>query len=312
MRWVTFRALDQAGPDRVGLVIDQMIHTLGGSDSLQQLLGGDGTRLSEAAERARRFPAEVRALSDARLLPPIPQPRSIRDYSSFEDHYRAGLKAFGLEFNASWYESPMFYFSNNNVVIGEAVNVRFPRASRQMDYELEVAAIIGREGIDLSVEEAESCIAGYTIFNDWSARDLLRTDLKRSLLGPSKGKDSNNGMGPCLVTSDELEPRRKGKGFDLEMTAHVNGREYSRGNWSKIHWSFAEMLAHASRDSRVVPGDVIASGTVGTGCIMELLATHGANRYPYLEDGDEVVLAIEGLGELRNKVYRGPAPHLSR
>ena len=312
MRWVTFRAPDQAGPDRVGLVIDQLIHALDGVNSLQQLLGDDGTRLSEAAERARRSPAEVRPLSAARLLPPIPQPRSIRDYSSFEEHYRAGLQAFGLEFNTRWYEAPAFYFSNNNVVVGDAVDVRFPRASRQMDYELEVAAIVGREGVDLSVQEAESYIAGYTIFNDWSARDLLRTDLERSLLGPSKGKDSNNGMGPFLVTPDELEPRRRGKGFDVEMTARINGREYSRGNWSKIYWSFAEMLAHASRDSRIVPGDVIASGTVGTGCIMELSATHGMNRYPYLEDGDEVVIAVEGLGELRNRVFRGPPPNLTR
>ena len=199
----------------------------------------------------------------------------------------------------------MFYFSNNNVVIGDAVDVRFPGASSQMDYEIEIAAIVGREAVDISSEEADGYIAGYTIFNDWSARDLLRTDLKRSLLGPSKGKDSNNGLGPFLVTADELQRRRAGKGFDLWMTASVNGREYSRGNWAKIHWSFSEMLAHASRDSRLVPGDVLASGTVGTGCIMELTASHGAELYPYLKDGDEVVVAVEGLGELRNRVYRG-------
>jgi 2-keto-4-pentenoate hydratase/2-oxohepta-3-ene-1,7-dioic acid hydratase in catechol pathway len=309
MRWVTYRAPDQTGTvDRIGLVIGEMIHALGGSDSLLGLLGDDGTALREAGERARRFPAEIRAISDARLQAPIPRPPSIRDFSSFEDHYRAGLKAFGLEFDERWYEAPMFYFSNNNVVIGDAVDVQFPHASNQMDYEIEIAAIVGREGADISSDEAEGYIAGYTIFNDWSARDLLRTDLKRSLLGPSKGKDSNNGMGPFLVTADELLPRRTGKGFDLWMSASVNGREYSRGNWANIHWSFSEMLAHASRDSRVVPGDVIASGTVGTGCIMELSASHGAERYPYLEEGDEVVVAVEGLGELRNRVSRRPPP----
>lgn len=304
MRWVTYRPRNQAhSTDRIGLVIDEMIHGLEGGHSLQSLLGDDGTRLHEAAEHARRFPAEIRALSEALLQAPIPHPPSIRDFSSFQEHYRAGLKAIGREFDDQWYEAPAFYFGNNSVVIGGDVDVHFPSTTVEMDYELEIAAIVGLAGADIAVDEAERHIVGYTIFNDWSARDLLRTDLRRSVLGPSKGKDSNNGLGPFLVTADELEPRRTAKGFDLPMTASVNGREYSHGNWSAIHWSFAEMLAHASRDSRVVPGDVIASGTVGTGCIMELAVTHGSTRYPYLNDGDEVVLAVEGLGELRNRVY---------
>jgi 2-keto-4-pentenoate hydratase/2-oxohepta-3-ene-1,7-dioic acid hydratase in catechol pathway len=285
MRWVTIRAPEVSSPPRVGLVVDDVVHVLGGAASLQALLGDDGTTLREAGERARRSPASVHALSDVLLLPPIHEPRSIRDFSSFEAHYRAGLKAIGREFDPAWYESPVFYFSHPQVCVGDAVDVLFPGETREMDFELEVAAIVGREGTDLSVAEAEDRIAGYTIFNDWSARDLLRTDLRRSLLGPSKGK-----------------------GYDLAMTARVNGREVSRGNWSDIYWSFAEMVAHASRSSRVVPGDVIGSGTVGTGCVMELAATHGVDRYPWLQDGDEVVVAVEGLGELRNCVYRRRAP----
>jgi 2-keto-4-pentenoate hydratase/2-oxohepta-3-ene-1,7-dioic acid hydratase in catechol pathway len=305
VKWATYRTGLDDHRDRVGVVIDGMIHGLDGVTSLQQLLGDDGTRLGSAADYAQRAPCDVSPLTEVRLLPPIPQPRSIRDYSAFEDHYRAGLEAIGLKFDPSWYDAPSFYFSNNNVVVGTGVDVRFPAASKEMDYELEVAAVVGREGVNLTLEEAQSCIAGYTIFNDWSARDLLRTDLRRSLLGPSKGKDSNNGLGPLFVTPAELESRRQGHGYDLEMTASVNGRRYSRGNWSGIHWSFAQLLAHASRDSRIVPGDIIASGTVGTGCIMELSARHGSEEYPYLEDGDEVVLSVEGLGELRNRVYRG-------
>jgi 2-keto-4-pentenoate hydratase/2-oxohepta-3-ene-1,7-dioic acid hydratase in catechol pathway len=308
MRWVTCRAPDLPGVDRVGLVVDETVRVPDGVASLLALLGDDGTKLRQAAERAQRTPSKVLALSDVRLLPPIPEPRSIRDYSSFEAHYRAGLKAIGREFDPAWYESPVFYFSSPHVTVGDAVDVLFPAETREMDFELEVAAIVGREGTDLSLDEAEACIAGYAIFNDWSARDLLRTDLRRSLLGPSKGKDSNNGLGPYFVTPDELEGRRKGKGYDLAMTARVNGREVSRGNWSDIYWSFAEMVAHASRNSRVVSGDVIASGTVGTGCIMELAATHGTERFPWLRDGDEVVVAIESLGELHNCVYRGRAP----
>lgn len=323
MRWATFCQLDsdsdgqrQRWPPeashRVGLVVGKKVHALPGARSLLSLLGDDGARLRHAAEQAQRAPAEIFDVSKVRLLPPIPQPPSIRDFSCFEDHYRAGLRAIGRQFDERWFESPTFYFSNHHVVVGHDADVWFPHASIEMDYELEVAAIVGREGRNLSPEEAESCIAGYTIFNDWSARDLLRLDLGRSLLGPSKGKDSNNGLGPFLVTPDELSSRRTSKGFDLTMTAHVNGREYSRGNWSKLHWSLAEMLAHASRDSRIMPGDVIASGTVGTGCIMELSVTHGAQQFPYLKDGDEVVVAIEELGEMRNRVYRAPAPGNSR
>jgi 2-keto-4-pentenoate hydratase/2-oxohepta-3-ene-1,7-dioic acid hydratase in catechol pathway len=308
MRWVTCRAPGRPDVDRVGLVVDDTVRVPHGVTSLLSLLGDDGTKLRDAAERARRTPSAVFALHDVRLLPPIPEPRSIRDFSSFEAHYRAGLKAIGREFDPTWYEAPVFYFSHPSVCVGDAVDVPFPSETREMDFELEVAAIVGRTGTDLSPDEAEACIAGYTIFNDWSARDLLRTDLRRSLLGPSKGKDFANGLGPFLVTRDELEPRRKGKGYDLAMTAHVNRREVSRGRWSDLYWSFAEMVAHASRDSRVVPGDVIASGTVGTGCVMELAATQGVDRYPWLEDGDEVVVAIEGLGELRNRVRRGREP----
>ena len=189
MKWVTYRMQPQNDSvARVGVVIDEMIHALDRGESLQQLLGDDGTRLREAAAHARASPAAIHALSEVQLLAPIPQPRSIRDYSSFEDHYRAGLKAFGLAFDSSWYESPSFYFSNNNVVVGDGVDVRFPRASHEMDYELEVAAVVGREGVNLTVEQAESCIAGYTIFNDFSARDAQRIEME-GRLGPAKGID---------------------------------------------------------------------------------------------------------------------------
>ena len=169
---------------------------------------------------------------------------------------------------------------------------------------MEVAAIIGLGGSDLHPEHTERHIAGYTILVDWSARDLQRTELAMRL-GPAKGKDSATTLGPYLVTPDELEPVRKGRGFDLKMTAAVNDTPYSAGNWSDIHWSFAEMIAYASRGTQLVPGDVIGSGTVGTGCILELSNLHGTGTYPWLVPGDNVEMAIERLGETRARIMPG-------
>ncbi|MGH7856220.1 MAG: fumarylacetoacetate hydrolase family protein, partial [Candidatus Binatia bacterium] len=243
-----------------------------------------------------------------RLRPPIPVPPSIRDFSSFLEHYRAGIVAIGKHFDESWYEKPVFYFGNPAAVVGDGEVVRAPGNSRRMDYELEVCAIVSHEGVDLDPEEAEKHIAGYSIFNDWSARDVQSDEMARAPIGPAKGKDFANGLGPCLVTPDEVEDVRKDKGFDLTMTASVNGREYSRGNWASVYWSLGEMLAYASRNARLVPGDVIAAGTVGTGCILELSLTHGEARFPWLKEGDEVTLEIDRLGRLRNRIIFGPEP----
>jgi 2-keto-4-pentenoate hydratase/2-oxohepta-3-ene-1,7-dioic acid hydratase in catechol pathway len=175
-----------------------------------------------------------------------------------------------------------------------------------MDYELEVAAVIGRAGADLSPEAAERHIAGYCIMNDWSARDIQRREMKLSL-GPAKGKDFATSLGPYLVTPDELQPHRKDKAFDLTMTASVNGREYSRANLADIHYSFGELVAYASRGTRVEPGDVIGSGTCGTGCILELSLVHGTGAYPWLQPGDEVTLTVDLLGAISNRL-EAPAP----
>ncbi|MGH7897782.1 MAG: fumarylacetoacetate hydrolase family protein [Candidatus Binatia bacterium] len=308
MRWVTYRSPADRDSDRVGLVVDGSVHGLPAGARLIDLLGDDGTRLAEAGERARRSPAEVLPLSQVRLRSPIPVPPSIRDFSSFLDHYRAGIIAIGKTFDESWYEKPVFYFSNPAALVGDGDVVRVPGNCRRMDYELEVAAVVGREGIDLDPADAEKHIAGYTILNDWSARDVQADEMARAPIGPAKGKDFANGLGPFLVTPDELEDARKDKGFDLAMAATVNGREYSRGNWSSVYWSFGEMLAYASRYTKLVPGDLIGAGTCGTGCILELSATHGADKYPWLADGDEVILEIERLGRLRNRVKWAPEP----
>ena len=203
------------------------------------------------------------------LLTPVPRPPSFRDFYAFEQHVKTARGHRGLEMVPQWYEIPVFYFSNPAVMTGPEMSVAAPPDCLELDYELEIGAVIGRGGRDLAAGDAEDHIAGYCVLNDWSARDLQRREMKVGL-GPAKGKDFATGLGPWLVTPDELVDARAGKGYDLTMIARRNGEELSRGNWRDIHFSFGEMLARASRGVDLYPGDVIGSGTVGTGCILEL------------------------------------------
>ena len=166
-----------------------------------------------------------------------------------------------------WYELPVFYFSNPAALVGPFDDLPMPPGTKELDFELEVGAVVGRGGSDLDPSDAEASIAGFCVMNDWSARDVQRREMRLSM-GPVKGKDFATTLGPWLVTPDELEPHQKAKAYDLTMTASVNGREYSRASLADIYWSFGEMLAYASRGTRLVPGDVIGSGTCGTGCIL--------------------------------------------
>lgn len=203
-----------------------------------------------------------------------------------------------------WYELPVFYFSNRAAILGPGDPIPVPPGCQQLDFELEVGAVVGRGGSDLSPSEAERCIAGFTVLNDWSARDIQAREMKLNL-GPAKGKDFATSLGPFLVTPDEIEPCRQAQAHDLTMTATVNGVEYSRASLADIYWSFGEMLAYASRGACVEPGDLIGSGTCGTGCIAELSLTHGSEAYPWLKPGDEVSLTVEHLGTLTNRVVAG-------
>jgi fumarylacetoacetate (FAA) hydrolase len=206
----------------------------------------------------------------------------------------------GGEVPEAWYRLPIFYFSNVSELRGPDDPVWSPAASHELDYELEVAALIDTPAIDLAEERGEEAIGGYTIFNDWSARDLQR-DETVVRLGPAKGKDFASSIGPWLVTPDELMTGRApgATGPDLAMTAEVNGHETSRGRWSDAQFSFGAMVARASADARLRPGDLLGSGTVGTGCLLEVRdATIGR----YLEPGDEVLLRVDGLGALRTPI----------
>lgn len=309
MRWVSFR--DGDGAARVGLVVDGDVHALRRGTTLLGLLGDGGQRLRDAGERARSDPDEVVARDRVDLLPPIPHPPALRDFYAFEEHVATARRARGLEMHPDWYELPVFYFSNPHRLVGHGAEVAIPDGSEAMDYELEVAAVVGRAGSDLTPDEGTAAIAGFAVMNDWSARDLQRREMQLNL-GPAKGKDFATSLGPELVTPDELEAHRDGDGWDLAMTATVRraGRdeevEHSRGTLADLHWSFGEMIAYASRDSRVETGDVIGSGTVGTGCLLELSLVHGEGTHPWLGPGDEVTLAVDRLGVLTNRVVAGP------
>ena len=245
----------------------------------------------------------VLVADDIDFGPPILRPPSVRDFYAFEGHVRAMWERRGGEVPEAWYRLPIFYFSNVSEIRGPDESVWSPAASHELDYELEVAALVDTPCVDLPVARAEEAIGGYMVFDDWSARDLQREETAVRL-GPAKGKDFASSFGPWLVTPDELADARTGTGYDLAMTAEVNGIETSRGRWSDARFSFADMLARASADARLRPGDLIGSGTVGTGCLLEV---RDATLGRYLEPGDEVILRVERLGALRTPIVMRPA-----
>ncbi|GAB4315303.1 MAG: fumarylacetoacetate hydrolase family protein [Phototrophicales bacterium] len=238
-------------------------------------------------------------LASIRLHAPIRHPRSLRDFYAFEAHVQTANANRGRDVPPAWYEIPVFYFSNPNAIFGEGDTIPYPRKSKALDYELEVACVIGKQGQDISADAAEDYIFGYVIMNDWSARDLQKQEMSVGL-GPAKGKDFATSLGAYLVTPDELADRHAGRVgvYDLSMVARVNGEERSRGNWADIYWSFGQMLERASDGVTLYPGEVIGSGTVGTGCLLETTRAQG----PWLQSGDVVELEIERLGVLKNTI----------
>jgi fumarylacetoacetate (FAA) hydrolase len=270
MRLCMFRPLDRDLPRGWPGRID--------GDSVIQLAAQTLQSFFTGGGQAREH-AEYR-LDEVRLLPPVLRPPSIRDFYAFEEHVRRARELRGAgPPPQEWYDIPAFYFSNPAAVYGPEDTIPFPDGVEELDYELELAAVIGADGE----------VGGFTIMNDWSGRDLQRAEMAVGL-GPAKGKDFATSLGPILVTTDELD------GSGSEMVARVNGEERSRGNSRDMHHSWQAIVAHAARNTRLLPGDVLGSGTVGSGCILE----HGDGRW--LRPGDVVELEIEGIGVLRNAV----------
>ncbi|MCA1056052.1 fumarylacetoacetate hydrolase family protein [Rossellomorea aquimaris] len=302
MKFVSFHNSNEvrAGLLQDDLVIDlyEVTHGSLPKDLLSLIEMGDEAR-SELASLRQFTVGErgVHLLHDVTLRAPIPRPVSIRDFYAFEEHVKTARKRRGLDVVPEWYDVPVFYFTNHLAVKGPDEMITAPRDCEWLDYELEIACVIGKEGRNISKEHAENHIFGYFIMNDWSARDIQKHEMKVGL-GPAKGKDFATSFGPYLVTGDELESVRTGDRFDMKMTAKVNGKLLSLGNFKDIHYTFTDMIERASKDVTLYPGEVIGSGTVGSGCILEL----GTETHRWLEPGDEVELEIEGLGVLRNKV----------
>jgi fumarylacetoacetate (FAA) hydrolase len=293
MKLVTFRVQD--GVTHAGIVHNNHVIELP-YPTLLDVLRTPGTLPTAVPEERTAYPLE-----EVSLLPPIPQPPTLRDFYAFEQHVKTARSKHGLAMQPEWYQIPTFYFSNTSELYGQNATIPYPSGSQQLDFELEIACVIGREGKNIEVEDAGEYIAGYTIMNDWSARDFQRQDMLLGL-GPGKGKDFATSIGPWLVTPDELAARRTGSGaserYDMTMLARINGQEISRGNFSSIFYSFPQLIAWASRNARLRVGDVLGSGTVGTGCILEL----GTEIHRWLQSGDEVELEIEGIGILKNTV----------
>jgi 2-keto-4-pentenoate hydratase/2-oxohepta-3-ene-1,7-dioic acid hydratase in catechol pathway len=296
------RALDWAEPGEgltTGHVPATMVELLARGP---QTLAGLRRLASRLASEPPRELADLVMPADTPLLAPIPRPNNVRDFYAFEQHVKTARALRGAEMIPEWYQIPVFYFSNPDAIYGPDAPVPVPQETAELDYELELACVIGQEGRDIPAEQAMDYVAGFMVMNDWSARDVQRLEMKMNL-GPAKGKDFATSLGPWLVTPDEFEDRREGTGADtryrLDMVARVNGKEYSRGNAAALTHTFAQMIAFASRDVWLKPGDVIGSGTVGTGCILELRPeTVGG----WLKAGDVVEMEIERLGVLRNQV----------
>lgn len=223
---------------------------------------------------------------------------SFRDFYAFEQHVKTCRGRRGLDMISEWYEQPVFYFSNSQSLVGNNAEIQIPSDCYEMDYELELGIVIGEAGRNIPVETAWQHIAGFTIINDFSARDLQRKEMAVGL-GPSKGKDFATAVGPELVPLGQLRDRIDDNRIDLEMTASVNGKVLSRGNSKSMYYTWPQIVAHASRDVTLTRGELLGSGTVGTGCILEL---GPENTGGWLKPGDVVELTIEELGTLKNTI----------
>jgi fumarylacetoacetate (FAA) hydrolase len=314
--------------DRLGILVNNNIY------DLQECAAGMGIELprrmrqflrggEENMNAAKQVEAAIKEgkitsfVSDEnlRLLAPIPNPPSCRDGYAFRQHVATARRNRGVEMIPEFDQYPVFYFTNHNAVFGEGEIRVEDDHLQKLDFELEAAIVIGKEGRNIPVEEADSYIAGYLIMNDLSARVLQMEEMKLNL-GPAKGKDFATSIGPWLVTPDELEkykvPTEFGNKYDLRMTAKHNGKLISDGNMKDMNWTFAEIIARASYGVRLFPGDVIGSGTVGTGCYLELNGTwaleakeQGKEFTPiWLKEGDEIELEITGLGVLKNNIRK--------
>jgi fumarylacetoacetate (FAA) hydrolase len=295
---------DTANGSYAGVVVDEQVLDIatllgleGGLRDIRALLELPNDPLTRLKSALSSIPAgQGVPLDKVRLRPPILQPPTVRDFMVYEGHASAGGTR---RLSDAWYRLPIFYFSNPLCIFGPEDAIPYPSASEQLDYELELAAVIGREASNIAESDALSYIAGFTIFNDWSCRDLQRDEME-ARLGPAKGKDAASSLGPWIVTKDELGPFIREGRLHVRCTLNVNGVQWMENNAGIMYHTWGAMVERASRDSRVVPGDILGGGTVTGGSIGEAIR----NGFParYLEPGDVVEIEVEGIGVLRNTI----------
>lgn len=299
--------INHSGVPQVAIVDGDSVQPLAPDVDVTELLVADVAEREQIVATAAD--GDRLDLAGTQLLSPV-EPKTLRDFLTFEEHLEGSMKLLGgTAPPPAWYEQPVFYFSNTNAVVGPDDPVAVPPGSEKLDFELELAAVIGKPGKDLSPSEARDHIAGYTLFNDWSARDLMASVIPVGL-GPVKGKDFANSLGPWIVTADELERYRHDDRLDLAMHAEINGVELPAGGDSSasMAWSFEEMVAYASRGAELVPGDILASGTCGAGCLLEYWGHNDIDTPSPLRPGDKVTLVVQGIGALSNTVIAGTDP----
>jgi 2-keto-4-pentenoate hydratase/2-oxohepta-3-ene-1,7-dioic acid hydratase in catechol pathway len=302
MRFATW---DDGGVVTAGVVGEHGLHALPPDVTVLDLVRAGLPAALDAGLTALSAPPVP--LAEVRLLPPLQAP-TVRDFVAFEEHVEGVRKSIDGVGGVvpEWYQAPQFYFTNPYALVGAHDDVPVPPGSERFDFELEVAVVIGKGGASLTPEIAGEHVFGYTILNDWSARDLQSREMKVNL-GPAKGKDSASTLGPWLVTADELEPYRDDDGFlALDMRVSVNGEEIGQDLLSNMGWPFEELISYASRGTEVRAGDVLGSGTCGNGgCLAELWGRRGELSPPPLQPGDVVEMTVEGIGTIRNRVVAG-------
>lgn len=278
----------------------------------------DWERLQDLARRAEddiksgKADSEGMAMNSATLLAPVPNPSSCRDGYAFRQHVASARRNRKVDMIPEFDQYPIMYFTNHNAVQGPGDILCMPDHFQKLDFELEGAIVLGRKGRNIKAADADKYIAGYMVMNDMSARTLQMEEMMLNL-GPAKGKDFSTVIGPMLVTPDELEQYRTsakeghtGNNYNLHMSCRVNGIEVSAGNMGDMDWTFAEIIERCAYGVDVYPGDVIGSGTVGTGCFLELNGTGKLNdpnyKEQWLQPGDVVEMEIDGLGLLKNTI----------
>ncbi|MEV7398630.1 fumarylacetoacetate hydrolase family protein [Aeromicrobium sp. NPDC092404] len=299
--------IDLDGTTRLGIVDGESVQPLAADVQQLDLLTASAAERRQIVDRSAD--GSPLALSDVRLRAAI-EPTTLRDFLTFEEHLEGSLKILGAtEPHPVWYEMPVFLFYNSNTALGPGDTVAVPPGCELLDFELELCVVIGKAGKDLTPEQAGEHIAGYTLFNDWSARDLMERVIPFGM-GPMKGKDFANSFGPWIVTADELEPFRRDGRIALDLHAELNGVPLPAGGDNSVNmaWSFEEMIAFASRGTELKPGDVLASGTCGGGCLLEYWAHLDTEQVPPLKPGDVVTLVAQGIGSMSNTIVAGASP----